>query len=277
MTRPPDGPEHLVVDEEAPSGEPHRPRLLLTNDDGIASPGLRRLARRLAARHEVVVVAPDDDRSGSGTGIGRLDPDVGVRYEVAELEGVEAYTIAGPPGLAVMAGMLGAFGRPPDLVVSGVNAGMNTGHSVLHSGTVGAVLTARTFGSHGLAVSLGPSDPWQWETAIALAVPVVDWLLGREGARFVLNMNVPARPLDEVQGVTWAPLDEFGHFRLSMTDETGERVQFEVAGRDAGRRAASDTARCLAGLVTLTPLSVVEAEPFPPVPATDVCEVPRTA
>src|SRR5690606_32839603 len=121
------------------------PCLLLTNDDGIESIGLQELARRLAKRYDVLVVAPEDQRSGAGTGIGFFDPIGGVTVEPVGLDDIPAYSIAGPPGLAVMASMLGAFGDPPDLVVSGINAGINTGHSVIHSGTVGAVLTARTF------------------------------------------------------------------------------------------------------------------------------------
>lgn len=186
----------IVVDaergEKKAETPARRPRLLLTNDDGIESPGLRMLAQRLAAKHEVVVVAPDADRSGVGTGIGRFDPREGVRYRRAELEGVEAYAIDGPPGLAVMASALGAFGRRPDLVVSGINAGMNTGHSVIHSGTVGGALTARTFGGRGVAISLAPSDPWHWESAVEVASSIVSWLLARPGGSLVLNVNVPA-------------------------------------------------------------------------------------
>lgn len=270
---PPEHPERLVVEDEPGPRRTGRPRLLLTNDDGIDSPGLRLLARHLARRHELVVVAPNADRSGSGTGIGRFDPDKGVSLGVAELDGIEAYTVDGPPGLAVLAGALGAFGRPPDLVVSGVNAGLNTGHSIVHSGTVGAVLTARTFGRLGVAVSLAPSEPWHWETAVAVAADVVDWILERGGARLVLNVNVPAAPLAELRGVTWAPLDDFGYFRVATADAPAERLEFEVAARDSGQDPSSDTALCLDRYVTLTPLSAVEAAPFPPVPAERVCAV----
>lgn len=264
----------VVVDQDVAHPPPGRPpRILLTNDDGIESPGLRLLARRLAARHELVVVAPSEDRSGSGTGIGRFDPELGVSWGVAELDAVEeAYTIDGPPGLAVTAASLGAFGRAPDLVVSGINAGINTGHAVVHSGTVGAALTARTFGSDGLAVSLAASDPWRWETAVAVACDVVDWLLRHRGPR-VLNVNVPALPLAEVVGVTWAKLDEFGFFRVAPA-EPGARLEFEVASRDSGRDPDSDTALCMRGFVTLTPLATVEAEPWPPVSPEDLVRVP---
>lgn len=275
MTAPDNGlaSKHVVVEHEPEPGPGAGPRILLTNDDGIESPGLRLLAQRLARSHDLVVVAPDADRSGSGTGIGRFDPDKGVRMVRADLPDVEAYQIAGPPGLAVMAGALGAFGRRPDLVVSGINAGLNTGHSVIHSGTVGAALTARTFGSRGLAVSLAASDPWHWETAVEVTERVVAWLLARPPGSLVLNVNVPARPLAAVRGVAWAKLDEFGYFRVATTDRPHSRLSFGVAARDSGLDPKCDTARCLDGFVTLTPLSSVADESVPWVAAEEVCRL----
>lgn len=242
------------------------PRLLLTNDDGIESPGLRMLADRLARRHDIVVAAPQRDMSGSGTGIGRLDPKEGVGLEQAELGDFEAYAIAGPPGLAVMSGALGAFGRKPDLVISGINAGANTGHSVIHSGTVGAALTARTFGAQGVALSLCRSDPWHWETAVRVAERIVEWVIERDEPREVLNVNIPAVPFDQIAGIVWAPLDSFGHFRVASTEEGAGRVVFEVAGAHSGEQRTTDTALSQAGYVTLTPLATVETAAFPDVP-----------
>jgi 5'-nucleotidase len=253
--------DHILVSER-PASIRESPRLLLTNDDGVESPGLRLLASRLASRYEVVVAAPETDMSGSGTGIGRFDPDKGVDLHPVDMDGVEAYAVAGPPGLAVMAGALGAFGPAPDLVVSGINAGMNTGHSVIHSGTVGAVLTARTFGMHGVAVSLALSNPWQWQTGVEVSERIVEWILEQSGARIVLNVNVPAASLSDVAGVRWATLDEFGHFRVAVADEHGGKLQFEVAGSDAGLDNASDTALCRQNYVTITPLSAIETAPF---------------
>jgi 5'-nucleotidase len=202
--------------------------------------------------------------SGSGTGIGQFDPAKGVALTKLDRDDLSAYTVAGPPGLAVLAAMLGAFGAPPDLVVSGVNAGMNTGHSVIHSGTVGAALTARTLGAHGLAVSLAESEPWYWDTAVEVARAAVDWVLAQAGPKVVLNLNVPGLPLTDVRGVRWADLDEFGHIRVAMADVPGERLEFDVRGSGAGLDPASDTALCLAGNVTLTMLSTINPAPFPP-------------
>ncbi len=245
------------------------PRLVVTNDDGVDSPGLRHLALALAdtGSYDVVVAAPPSDMSGSGTGIGGFDPVAGVAMEPVDFGDITAYAVAGPPGLAVMAASLGAFGRPPDLVVSGVNAGMNTGHSIVHSGTVGAALTARTFRSRGVALSLAQSDPWNWDTAISVGVSVVRWMLDRTGGPHVLNVNVPAVAVEDVQGIHWADLDEFGYFRVANADVTDRKLQFVVGASSAGGDPASDTALCGRNFVTLTPLTPIEPGPFPDVDA----------
>ncbi len=247
-----------------------KPRVVLTNDDGIDSPGIREFALGLADAYDLVVAAPAIDMSGSGTGIGAFDPVSGVALELADLDGIKGYTVAGPPGLAVMAAALGAFGRVPDLVVSGVNAGINTGHSVIHSGTVGAVLTARTFRSKGLAVSLAQSEQWMWGTAVAVGVAAADWMLRRNGGPHVLNINVPGVPIDRVEGVHWADLDEFGYFRVANADVTDRKLQFVVGPSSAGSDPASDTALCARNFVTITPLNTIEPAPFPDVEATSI-------
>src|SRR4051794_22621414 len=112
-------------------------RVLVTNDDGIDSVGIHRLAIALAndGRFEVQIVAPDGDRSGTGASLGVHGPG-GLRARGVELPdegGVEAWALDGPPAMCVLASRLGGFGAPPDVVVSGINAGLNTGRSVLHS------------------------------------------------------------------------------------------------------------------------------------------------
>lgn len=243
-------------------------RVIVTNDDGIASPGLTTLARALAEHFEVIVAAPSEDMSGSGTGIGRFDIDAGFELTPIDIEDVtKAYSIDGPPGLAVTAAALGAFGPVPDLVVSGINAGINTGHSIIHSGTVGAALTARTFNIKGLAVSIGQSDPWHWATAAEFAAAAAIWLLERKQGPHILNVNVPGVPIDEVAGVHWADLDEFGYIRVATADVEGRRLQFVVGATRDRSDPASDTVLCSENHVTVTPLQTVEPAAFPDVEA----------
>jgi 5'-nucleotidase len=232
-------------------------RVLVTNDDGIGSPGLAALAGAIRDDgHSVVVVAPADDRSGASASLGRIIPrhQIKVRPVGMTFRGrpIEACSIEAPPGLIAMAGVLGAFGDPPDVVASGVNLGPNTGHAILHSGTVGAILTAQNFGASGLAVSLAQGDRWWTETAGELAVEVLGWLADAP-RRTALNLNVPALPSDRLLPLRWATLDRFGSVRAAVESVSGG-VQFEFRETGADLDPASDTALLEAGHPTLTAL-----------------------
>jgi len=198
-------------------------RILVTNDDGVDAPGLAALTRALAAwaaspgadgpGHEIVVVAPSSNYSGAGAAVGSVSDGTTIAYQRAVVDGapgVTAYGLDASPALAVIAGALGAVGPRPDLVLSGINHGVNVGRSVLHSGTVGAALTASQLGISALAVSLrvgGEPDPW--ESAADLAVALVP-LLAAAPPRTVLNLNVPHLPAAEIRGVRWARVSGAG-------------------------------------------------------------------
>ena len=213
------------------------------------------LAHALDAHFDVTVAAPDRDWSGSGTGIGRFEASTGVPMRRVDIGLDRAYALDGPPGLAVMAAALGAFGEPFDLVVSGVNAGVNTGQSVIHSGTVGAALTARTMGSHGLAVSAVPADPWHWDTAASLAVAVAHWIVGACPEASAFNLNVPACPLDALAGLRSATLDPFGYFRVAAAGE--EKIEFEVSTGAPGSDPGTDAFLLRQGSATITALGTL--------------------
>ena len=239
-----------------------RRRVLVTNDDGVHAPGLVALTAALVdAGYDVVVAAPDDDRSGSGAGIGPVRADEGIELVTVELpglEGVPAYGLGGPPALAVMAARLGAFGDPPTIVASGINPGHNTGRSVLHSGTVGAALTAANFGVSGLAVSVGVGEPMHFDTAGMVAVAAVGWLFDAP-RRTILNVNVPNVRPHEVAGVRWAHLAPFGTVRAALADGGEGRLQIEFQATEADLDPESDTALVGGGFVTVTGLVTVRA------------------
>ncbi len=140
-----------------------RHRVLITNDDGIAAPGLRRLAEAAVAHGlDVVVAAPLTEASGSGAAMGAYTTNGRViieRNTLDGLDGVAAYGVAASPSYIVVLAMLSTFGPPPHLVLSGINLGANAGRAVLHSGTVGAALTAAAQGRPAMAVSLDVLSP----------------------------------------------------------------------------------------------------------------------
>jgi len=240
-------------------------RVLVTNDDGIQSEGIHVLARHLVeAGHQVVVVAPDRDYSGSGAALGDLKPDVALdvrRVDLPDVGTEECWALAGPPALTVVAARLGAFGEPPDLVVSGINAGLNTGRSILHSGTVGAALTGQNFGISGLAVSVARADRWHWDTAASIAVEVLPMVVDGP-PRSVLNLNVPGRTRDQVEGIRWTRLATFGAVRAAVSTRTDEHLQFELQPSDYVPESDTDQGSVDAGWASITTLvGVVEAWP----------------
>jgi 5'/3'-nucleotidase SurE len=164
-------------------------RILVTNDDGVASPGLWALSDALiAAGHDVSVVAPSSERSGAGAAIGHIVPGEGVAVTPVDRPGYtgRAWALDGAPALCVLLALRSEhFGSGFEAVVSGINPGYNTGLSVIHSGTVGAALTAGNAALSAVAVSLEaqtrqvgevglvPGIHEHWSTAADLAVRLV--------------------------------------------------------------------------------------------------------
>jgi 5'-nucleotidase len=239
--------------------------VLVTNDDGIESEGLHVLAQALTTVvSDVVVAAPSADASGSSAALGVFHADSRIDVKRVEVPGCSApaWAVSGPPGLCTLAARLGAFGPEPDIVVSGINAGLNTGRAILHSGTVGAALTAQNFGAKGLAVSVHADTPWRWDTAAGIALEVLD-LLVEAPERSVLNLNVPALPRDEVRGVRWARLAAFGAVRAAIGEvEQDGALQIELRATDEELPPDTDTALCEAGYATLTAIVGI-AESWP--------------
>jgi len=155
----------------------------------------------------------------------------------------------------VFAAHLGGFGDPPELVVSGINPGTNTGRAVLHSGTVGAALTAANLGLSGLAVSQQwGEDGVLWPTAATLAGAALAWLV-EAPERTVVNLNVPNVPIEEVRGVRWARLARFGTVRAAVAEAKEGRLQMELRAIDEELPPDTDTALVLAGYAAVTALS----------------------
>ncbi len=242
-------------------------RILVTNDDGIDGPGLHALAVALAAHdHELLVVAPSTDRSGSGAGIGGMHRDGSMdlfAHDWPDLPGVEVYSIDAPPATAVLAVCHGAFGPVPDLVASGINPGANTGQLLIHSGTVGAALTAACAGVPGLAVSVAarrttPRDEIHWATAAALAVVAVEWVAKPDGALRILNLNVPNEPLAAVRGVRDARLAELGEVWVASADAAAGDLKLDFQGSSHDAADDTDLALLRDGYATVTPIAPLD-------------------
>ncbi len=234
-------------------------RILLTNDDGIDGPGLHSLARALkTCGHDIVVAAPNRDYSGYGAALGPLHLTGQVSYEDRELEellGVKAYAVDGPPALCAFSAALGGFGGPPDMLISGINAGANMGRAVLHSGTVGAALTACQFGVPAMAISLAhrPGEEFHWDTAAVCAASLVRSVY-ETGTAGVLNVNVPNMRPYGVRGLKSAKLAVRGVVQATMDDSTPGTLEINYGRSDSVP--GTDVALLLEGWITL---SLIEA------------------
>ncbi|HUC37342.1 MAG TPA: 5'/3'-nucleotidase SurE [Acidimicrobiales bacterium] len=195
-------------------------RILVTNDDGVRAPGIAALAAvAIDSGHEVVVVAPMVDYSGAGAAVGPVHSRDGVDYEAHAIEGLEdvpTYGIDGPPALAVIVACVGAFGPRPDIVLSGINHGVNVGRSTMHSGTVGAALTGANFGLRSLAVSIKyGEDPIPWRTPATLASALIPVLVDAP-AGTTFNLNVPNVELGVLRGIRQGRLGRGGTIRSAV-------------------------------------------------------------
>lgn len=231
-------------------------RALLTNDDGIDSLGLQELARQVeSAGFEVVIVAPSFDASGTGASLGHISRDRPINYEKRQIEGLkgDAFALDGPPALCTITSHLEAFGPRPDVVISGPNLGLNTGRSVLHSGTVGAALAAQNFGMKGLAVSLAVSDPWHFDTACRYTLELLVPLMAGPD-RCALNLNVPALPYDETKGLRWGELAEFGSVRSQIIDQAEGSLYFDLVETQYNPPVNSDLGLVYSGYAAVTSL-----------------------
>lgn len=236
-------------------------RVLVTNDDGVHAPGIVALA--LAMREsmfDVVMVAPRGEMSGSSASMAA--PNDEIHYERVQVEGWpdDAFALDGAPALCVISGVLGAFGAPPDLVVSGVNPGLNTGRSTLHSGTIGAALTAAAWGLSGLAVSIDIGQPIRWGTATGLARQAAVWLADAP-PRTAINLNVPNVEPHEVRGVRQATLAPLGAMRTSIAEHLPGRIRLQLLPNRSPAPDGTDTAIVRDGYATvslLTPPAAID-------------------
>lgn len=233
-------------------------RVLITNDDGIDSPGLRTLASvAVEAGLDVVVAAPHAERSGSSASLvaTRAEGHLVVREEPLEGLDVEAYGVEATPAYIAWAAVRGAFGDPPGLVLSGVNKGPNTGHAVLHSGTVGAALTAVAHGHPAIAVSMTTAEPTHWETAAQVSARTLGWLLDREALEpLVLNVNVPDVAPEDLRGLVSAPLASFGAVQADVAEVGTGFVTLTFREIDVSQEPHTDAGLQTGGWATVTPL-----------------------
>jgi 5'-nucleotidase len=250
--------------------------ILLTNDDGIYAPGLDAMRRALERLGEVCVVAPAIEQSGVGHSITFLTPLMAKevfdghagRSGVRDGESRIGWAVEGSPADCVKLALAKFCPRDPDLVVSGINGGLNVGVNVLYSGTVAAASEAALNDLPSIAVSLEYDEHARFDAAAELAVDVIAMMLQRNAWRDqrLYNLNIPTSATLETAGIS-PPAPEL---RIAAMNVSRWPAEFEERRDPKNRRyywAAgtlpepeiqedSDLAGIRAGKMTLTPLSI---------------------
>jgi 5'-nucleotidase len=231
-------------------------RILLTNDDGIYAPGLRALEQELRGLGEVSVVAPATEQSGVGHSITFLRPLVA--HKVFDQDRLFGWAVEGSPADSVKLGIFDFCGGRPDLVVSGINGGLNAGINVLYSGTVAAAIEGAFFEITSVAVSLEFNEHAQFGKAARLARTVIEQILERKGPEPQLyNLNIPTAALERPRGVKIVPMgvNRYGEEFEKRVDPRG-RTYYWMAGSmpQLPSEPETDLTALAKGYVTLTPL-----------------------
>ncbi len=171
-------------------------RILISNDDGYFAPGLAILATHLSTLAEVVVVAPERDRSGASNSL-TLDRPLKLRKAASGY-----YYVNGTPTDCVHLAVTGMLDHQPDMVVSGINAGANMGDDTIYSGTVAAATEGFLLGIPAIALSLVGKELRNYETAAKVAVELVQRFSQQTHSKpWLLNVNVPDVPYEQLNGI----------------------------------------------------------------------------
>ena len=239
--------------------------ILITNDDGVDSPGLLALKQALDGVGRVSVIAPDRNRSAIARGI-TIHQSLQVE-EVRLADGSPAYATDGTPVDCVRFATLGLLEEQPDLIVSGINLGLNLGDDVTYSGTVAAALEGVLLGWPAIAVSQPPLDArsdsqdgrrYDFRAAASFSARLAPLALRERFPRGVLlNVNAPGRPPEEV---TAARVTRLGRRlyddRLVLEESAGALKRYRIYGENPSFQPEDGTDFCAveAGEISVTPL-----------------------
>ncbi len=233
-------------------------RILVTNDDGIHSPGLRALVEELAKDFELLVIAPERQQSAAGHSITlhkplRMDP-----ARVGEAD-VKAFQSNGTPADCIVLGTLSEFGKP-DMVVSGINAGANLGEEIFYSGTVSAAMEAAIQEIPAFSISVDSYDATIYEPAAEFARHLAHIILetGLPSGTF-LNVNVPHLPKEKIVGVAITRLGRRS-YRNQLQKRTDPRGRpyywFSGAPQEVDSGPDTDIGAVKAGKISITPVQL---------------------
>lgn len=232
-------------------------RLLLVNDDGIHAEGINKLAMALEKEHEVIIVAPDDERSAQSHALTLRKPLV---VKEVKLEGInsKAYSVSGTPADCVRVAVSKLLEEPVDMVISGINNGLNVGMDVLYSGTVSAAIEGNLYGIPSVAISAQWSEGHvNYEVAIKYAKIILDKMKDELlKNKMIISINTPYLDEDKVKGIKVCKTGGIVYdYYLIEDGEVKGQSTFRAGGREnKDPEEGTDRFYIAQGYVTVTPL-----------------------
>lgn len=231
-------------------------KILITNDDGIHAKGIYELAKEISKKHQVTVVAPREQKSASSHSISIHTP-IKIRREDI-IEGIESYSVVGTPADCTQVG-LSLLGKDFDLVISGINRGVNCGTDILYSGTVSAAIEGCIYDLPAIAMSM--EVDWakydeEYVDAARWALEVLDTVEEKYLKKnVVLNVNVPNIAKEEVKGIKVCKLGKSTYRTEYVLVEENEDKVYEIrSNKNQNLEKDSDVFYLNEGYVTITPL-----------------------
>lgn len=228
-------------------------KILVSNDDGYLAPGIIALVKALRPIAEVVVVAPDSNRSGSSNSL-TLDRPLSVFRADNGF-----YFVNGTPSDCVHVALTGGLAFRPDLVVSGINQGQNMGDDTLYSGTVAAATEGYLFGLPAIAFSQVEKGWAHVDDAARIAREMVERDFATLQKPYLLNVNIPNLPYDQIKGIRAARLGKRHESEpvIKTLDPHGREIFWiGPAGKAKEAGAGTDFHTVAAGFVSVTPLQI---------------------
>lgn len=225
--------------------------ILLGNDDGFDSVGIKALAEKLNEKHNVLIAAPDGNRSATSHSLS-IFKNLTVNKKDSD---IPTYVLSGTPADCIKFAhheLLADF--PIDLVISGINKGHNLGTDVLYSGTVSAAFEGAALGYKSMAFSCTSHDGGDYKVLAEIASELVDKLYPLSKPEFIWNINMPPLGKSEIKGVKYTPLgksvysDNYKKISENEYVLVGEMLDFELNPEDC------DVEWSRKGYITVTPL-----------------------
>ena len=227
-------------------------KILISNDDGYQAEGIKQLAKSLSQDHNVIVVAPSENKSASSSSLTLNKPLKPIKIDT------NIYSIDATPSDCVHLALCGFLDEDIDLVVTGINFGPNLGDDVIYSGTVAGAIEGRFLGLPSVAISLASWEGVNFETAGIIANQLIGQITHAQLSHdTILNVNVPDVPLKDIQGFQTTRLGK-RHMSEEATPDIDDSSLYWIGenGKESDNGVGTDFHAIANNYVSITPLQI---------------------